>query len=46
MAAGANIWEVDSDGLRALVAAGVAAVVPVALRALNPKDPAFGNGAE
>ena len=46
MATGGDIWALDADTLRALISAGVAAVVPVALRALNDKDPAFGKGAK
>jgi len=46
MATGGDIWALDADALRALISAGIAAVVPVALRALNDKDPAFGKGAK
>jgi hypothetical protein len=46
LAMGGDVWALDADTLRALISAGVAAVIPVALRALNDKDPAFGKGAK
>jgi hypothetical protein len=43
---GGDILALDGDSLKAILAAGLAAVLPVAIRAANPKDPAFGKIAE
>lgn len=43
---GGDIFALDGDSLKALVAAGISAVLPVALRAMNPNDPAFGKVAD
>ncbi len=42
LAAAVALWTTGNTDPKALLAAGLAAVLPVALRALNPKDPAFG----
>lgn len=41
---GADVFSVDSSDLRAWLAAGIAAVLPVAISALDPKDSRFGRG--
>lgn len=43
---GDSVLDLNRDGVRALVAAGLAAVLPVILRWLNPNDVAFGNKGE
>jgi hypothetical protein len=43
---GGDILALDGDSLKAILAAGIAAVLPVAIRAANPKDPAFGKIAD
>ena len=42
LAAAVALWTTGNTDPKAFLAAGLAAVIPVALRALNPKDPAFG----
>ena len=42
LAAVTALWATGNTDPKALVAAGLAAILPVALRALNKKDPAFG----
>ena len=42
LAAALAVWSTGNHDIKGLVAAGLAAVLPVAIRALNPKDPAFG----
>jgi hypothetical protein len=42
LAAALAVWSTGNHDLAGLVAAGLSAVLPVAIRALNPKDPAFG----
>ena len=37
---------INQQSLKAILAAGLAAVLPVAIRAANPKDPAFGKIAD
>ena len=46
MITGGDILALDGDSLKALLAAGISAVLPVAIRAANPKDPAFGKIAD
>lgn len=46
MLTGGDIFALDGDSLKQILAAGIAAVLPVALRAANPKDPAFGKIAD
>lgn len=46
MASGGDLLAVDADTLKAILASGIAAVLPVALRYINKKDPAFGKIAE
>ena len=43
---GGDLLALDGDTVKAILAAGVAAVLPVMIRALNPKDPAFGKIAD
>ena len=42
VAAATAVWMTGNHDITGLVAAGLAAVLPVAARAVNPKDPAFG----
>ena len=42
LAAALAVWSTGNHDLKGVAAAGAAAVLPVVLRALNPKDPAFG----
>jgi len=42
ISAAAALWVTGNTDPKGLVAAGLVAVIPVALRAFNPKDPAFG----
>jgi hypothetical protein len=42
ISAAAALWVTGNTDPKGLIAAGLVAVIPVALRALNPKDPAFG----
>jgi hypothetical protein len=46
MASGGDLFALDAETLKAIVASGIAAVLPVALRYINKKDPAFGKIAE
>ena len=46
MITGGDILALDGDSLKAILAAGLAAVLPVAIRAANPKDAAFGKIAD
>lgn len=46
MITGGDMLALDGDALKAILAAGVSAVLPVAIRAANPKDPAFGKIAD
>jgi len=46
LADGADVFAVDALELRTWLAAGVAAVLPVAIRALNPNDGAYGVNAK
>jgi hypothetical protein len=43
---GDSVLDLNRDGIRSLAAAGLAAVLPVILRWLNPNDNAFGNKGE
>ena len=45
LADGADVFSVDATDLRTWLAAGVAAVVPLIITALDPTDSRFGNGA-
>ena len=45
IALGGGAFDFTSDGVKSVVTAGLAAVLPVILRWLNPKDSAFGVGA-
>jgi hypothetical protein len=42
MATGGDLFALDEDTLRAILASGIAAILPVALRYINKKDPMFG----
>ena len=46
LAAALAVYGTGETGWKALLAAGLSAVVPVAIRAINPKDPAFGKVAD
>lgn len=46
MATGGDLFALDADMLRVILASGIAAILPVALRYINKKDPAFGKIAE
>lgn len=45
-ATGGDIASLNADSLKTILGAGVAAVLPVIMRALNPNDSAFGKGAK
>lgn len=42
IALGGGAFDLGADGWKAILASGVAAVVPVVIRWLNPNDTAFG----
>jgi hypothetical protein len=42
LALGSSAFDLDGDALKSVVAAGLAAVLPVVVRWLNPNDVAFG----
>ena len=46
MATGGDLLALDLETGKAILASGIAAVLPVALRYINKKDPAFGKVAE
>lgn len=46
LADGADAFAVDATDLRTWLAAGIAAVLPVAIRALNPNDHAYGRNSQ
>jgi hypothetical protein len=46
LAAAIAVYATGETGWKVLLAAGLSAVVPVAIRAINPKDPAFGKIAD
>lgn len=46
MLVGGDIFALDEDALKAILAAGISAVLPVILRAANKNDPAFGKVAD
>ena len=46
MATGGDILNLDGDGAKVILAAGIASILPVALRYINKQDPAFGKVAE
>lgn len=46
LAAALAVYGTGETGWKVLLAAGLSAVVPVAIRAVNPKDPAFGKVAD
>jgi hypothetical protein len=42
LALGSSSFDLDGDALKSVVAAGLAAILPVVIRWLNPNDVAFG----
>lgn len=46
LADGADVFAVDASDLRTWLAAGLAAVVPMIITVLDPKDHRFGRNAE
>lgn len=46
LAAGVAVYATGNTDWKAVLVAGISAVLPVAIRALNPKDAAFGVGAD
>lgn len=46
LADGADVFSVDVNDLRAWLAAGIAAILPVMISALDPRDHRFGVGYE
>jgi hypothetical protein len=44
IALGGSAFDLNVDGVKTILAAGLAAIVPPLLRWLNPNDPAFGRG--
>ena len=46
LADGADVFAVDASDLRTWLAAGLAAVVPLLITAIDPKDHRFGRNAE
>lgn len=42
VATGGDVFSLDAEGLKGIVTAGVVAVLPVLLRALDVNDSAFG----
>lgn len=43
IALGGSVFDLNRDGVKSIVAAGVAAIVPVVIRKLNPNDAVFGD---
>lgn len=46
MATGGDLFALDSDSAKGILAAGIASVLPVALRYINKKDATFGKVSE
>lgn len=46
LAAGIAVYTAGNTDPKAILIAGASAILPVAIRAINPKDPAFGFGAD
>lgn len=46
LSAALAVYTIGEMNWKSAIAAGLSAVVPVAIRAINPKDPAFGKIAE
>lgn len=44
VATGGDVFSLDLEGVKAILTAGVVAILPVLLRYLNPSDTAFGTG--
>lgn len=42
IALGGDVFDLSKDGVKTIVASGLAAVLPVVIRWLNPNDEAFG----
>ena len=43
LALGGSAFDLNGDAIKSVFAAGIAAILPVVIRWLNPKDIAFGN---
>lgn len=43
IALGGSVFDLNRDGFKSIIAAGVAAIVPVVIRKLNPNDAVFGD---
>ena len=43
LALGGSVFDLTRDGWKSIIAAGVAAIVPVVIRNLNPNDVVFGD---
>lgn len=46
IALGGGVFDLTGDGVKTVVSAGIAAILPVVLRWLNPNDKAFGDKGE
>lgn len=46
IATGGDVFSLNLDGVKAILTAGIVAVLPVVMRYLNPSDSAFGTGAK
>lgn len=46
IATGGDVFSLNLDGLKAILTAGIVAILPVVMRYLNPSDAAFGTGAK
>lgn len=46
MATGGDLFALDANTAKGILAAGIASILPVALRYINKNDPAFGVVAE
>ena len=46
MATGGDLFALDANTAKGILAAGIASVLPVAIRYLNKQDPAFGKVAD
>lgn len=45
IALGGSAFDLNGDALKSVLSAGLAAILPVVIRWLNPNDKAFGNKA-
>lgn len=46
IALGTGVFDLSADGAKHIISAGLAAIIPVAIRYLNPDDKSFGNKGE